>query len=63
MSELTNCLDEILTDENGNKITPACGQEKLLKLLVDNVQAIPKIVFSATDPTVIDDNTIVMVYE
>lgn len=35
MSDLTNCLDEILTDEKGNKINPACGQEKLLKLLVE----------------------------
>lgn len=35
MSDLTNCLDEILTDENGNKIDPTCGIEKLLTLLVN----------------------------
>lgn len=63
MSDLTNCLDEILTDENGNKINPACGQEKLLKLLVEGFQSIPKIVFSETEPTVVENNTIVMVYE
>ena len=37
MSDLNACLNEILTDENGNTITPECGIEKLLKQLVDTV--------------------------
>ena len=32
---LKNCLDEILTDEKGNKITPECGLEKLLSDMCD----------------------------
>ncbi len=39
-NELENCLCEILTDENGNTITPTCGIEKLLSCLVDTVSSL-----------------------
>ena len=32
---LNNCLNEILTDEQGNAITPSCGLEKLLSELCE----------------------------
>lgn len=37
MSDLNACLCEILTDENGNTITPECGIEKLLTILCEKV--------------------------
>ena len=38
MSDLNNCLCEILRDENGNVITPSCGIEKLLFMLCEQVE-------------------------
>lgn len=35
--ELSACLSEILTDENGNTITPTCGIEKLLKTICETI--------------------------
>lgn len=37
MSDLNSCLTEILTDENGNAITPTCGIEKLLKTICETI--------------------------
>lgn len=36
-TDLHMCLQEILTDENGNVITPSCGMEKLLCLICENM--------------------------
>lgn len=37
MDNINACLNEILTDENGNTTTPSCGIEKLLCLLCENM--------------------------
>lgn len=34
---INTCLQEVLTDENGNVITPTCGMEKLLCLICENM--------------------------
>lgn len=39
MSNLNDCLSEILTDEKGNEITPSCGIEKLLSMLCEQVES------------------------
>ena len=40
MSDVNKCLAEILTDENGNTISPECGIEKLLMMLCESVSDI-----------------------
>ena len=40
MSDLEVCLCEILTDENGNTITPTSGIEKLLSCLVETISGL-----------------------
>lgn len=40
MSDLNTCLCEILTDENGNEITPECGIERLLQKMVNAIDSL-----------------------
>lgn len=35
-----DCLNEVLKDENGNKITPDCGMEKLLSEICRAIDSI-----------------------
>lgn len=40
MSNINDCLSEILKDESGNTITPECGLEKLLSEMCKTINAI-----------------------
>ena len=42
-TDLQKLCDEVLTDENGNFITPTCGIEKLLKAIVDKIEELSSI--------------------
>ena len=38
-TELHNCLEELLKDENGNAIEPTCGLEKFLSLVCSSISS------------------------